>query len=126
VPSYRFGPFHIREGEELGAMFGDRFIRDLDDLPPGIPRNQFNVNDDGYVVWVGEGNTFRDGIANTLWGLESDPLTDDRGVEHGYKWGMPIKFMNPQFDAEGNFTGYDTFVKNGSAVPDFNLGFTST
>jgi hypothetical protein len=116
VPPYRVGPFWIKDDEDLGAMYGDKFIRDLNDLPAGIPREQFNVNDDGYVVWVGEGKTFRDGLAQSLWGSSSSPLTAANGKTFRYRWGIPIIFEEP----DGN-----KFVKIGSTVPDFNLGFHS-
>jgi len=125
VPPYRVGPFFITDDEDLGAIYGDRWISSLNDLPAGIPRDQFNVNDDGFVVWVGEGHTFRDGIADTLWG-QSVTLTDQFGVDHSFKWGVPIKFQKAVFDSAGNFLKYDEFVRLGSTVPDFNFGFNST
>ncbi|MDZ7362786.1 MAG: SusC/RagA family TonB-linked outer membrane protein [candidate division KSB1 bacterium] len=124
IPEYRTGPFQIRQGESIGAMFGDRWIRSLDELPPGLPRDQFNVNDDGYVVWVGAGKTFRDGIAQKLWGT-STTLTDERKVNHTFRWGIPIKFSEPVFDRQGNFLRYSNYVKIGETQPDFNLGFHS-
>jgi len=66
VPPYYQAPFFIQQDEELDAIYGGKFIRNPDELPAGISREQFNVNDDGYVVWVGDGNTFRDGMAKTL------------------------------------------------------------
>jgi TonB-linked SusC/RagA family outer membrane protein len=124
IPEYRTGPFLVREGESLGAMFGDRWIKSLSELPSGLPQDQFNVNDDGYVVWVGAGKTFRDGIAQKLWGT-SATLTDDRKVGHTFRWGIPIKFSDPVFDSQGNFLRYQNFVKIGETQPDFNLGFHS-
>jgi TonB-linked SusC/RagA family outer membrane protein len=124
VPAYAQGPFFIKEGEELGAIYGGKFIKDLNDLPAGISREQFNVNDDGYVVWVGNGNTFRDGMAKDLWGL-STTLQDQYGINHAYRWGIPIKFQEAQFKSDGGFDGYNQYVKLGSTLPDFNLGFHS-
>ncbi len=125
IPSYSADPFLVREGEPLGAIFGDRWIKSLNDLPPGLPRDQFNVNDDGYVVWVGAGKTFRDGIAQKLWGTTSPALVDDRKVSTTYRWGIPIKFSDPVFNSQGNFLRYQNFVKLGETQPDFNLGFNS-
>ncbi|RMD94904.1 MAG: SusC/RagA family TonB-linked outer membrane protein [Calditrichaeota bacterium] len=125
-PAFRIGPFFIKEGEDLGAMYGDKWVTSLDELPPGIPREQFQVNDDGYVVWVGEGNSFKDGIAKSLWGL-STTMTDEHGVDHSYKWGMPILFLEEEFDEDtGEFTGYNPFVRLGDVIPDFNFGINST
>lgn len=124
VPAYAQGPFYIHEGEELGAIHGSKFIKDLNDLPESMLREQFNVNDDGYVVWVGDGNTFRDGMAKDLWGT-STTLVDQYNVSHFYRWGMPIKFQEAKFDSNGIFDAYNQFVKLGSTLPDFNLGIHS-
>lgn len=70
--------------------------------------NQFDVNDDGYVVWVGAGNTWRDGVTKNLWGTQA--TVDGRT----YQWGMPI--------VERTEAGDIAFVKIGSSSPDFNFG----
>ena len=71
VPAYVFAPpntqglrvFRIEEGEEFGALFGHRFVQNSNDLvPQGVTSaefSQFQVNDDGYFVWVGTGNSFQ-------------------------------------------------------------------
>jgi TonB-linked SusC/RagA family outer membrane protein len=46
--------------------------------------DQFEVNDEGYIVWVGTGNTYKDGIAKSLWGTS----TDINGKV--YEWGVPF------------------------------------
>lgn len=126
VPAYRVTELRIEEGQELGAIFGDEFIKnDRNKLPPGVPQDQFQVNDDGFVVWVGEGNSFKDGISKELWGT-STTLTDEFGNDHSFKWGMPILYGQPVFNADGTFKEYNVFHKLGSTIPDFNLGFTST
>ncbi len=119
VPPYQWGPqlqnadvFINREGEKFGTFYGDLWITSLDQLGPrGIPsnlRNQFDINDDGYVVWVGEGNTYQDGISGQLWGSS----TTINGTT--YNWGMPIKYI----DEDGN----QKHVL-GRAIPDFSLSF---
>jgi TonB-linked SusC/RagA family outer membrane protein len=119
-PAYRFGPqnaFYNREGEVFGSMYGRLWMTNkgqLDDYMGGVHANskdQFDVNDDGLLVPVGSGNTFKDGVSKNLWGtkIEIDGVT--------YNWGHPIGFV----DAEGN-----SFVKIGEVLPDFNLGFSST
>lgn len=125
VPSYRVGPFFFIEGEVLGAMYGDKWITNLNDLPPGIPRDQFQVNDDGYVVWVGEGNSFKDGISKKLWGTGTT-LTDQFGNELSFGWGLPIKYRKVELDENGNFKRYDLFNRLGDVVPDFNWGMNTT
>jgi TonB-linked SusC/RagA family outer membrane protein len=86
-------------------------LSDLNEHRGGIPEefhSQFQVNDDGYLVWVGEGNSWKDGIAKDLWGT--------RGVVDGrtYDWGMPFEM----YDADGNRENR----KIGSSNADFNYG----
>jgi hypothetical protein len=95
------------EGERLGTMYGTRFLRSLAELPEGAPPSQFDVNDDGLVVWVGEGNSYRD----RLWGTSSSDL------DATYNWGMPIL----QLDEEGN----SAVVEIGDSNPDLNWGVSS-
>jgi len=129
VPPYRFGPvdfywvqgadlWWIREGETFGRMYGNRFANSVDDLPAYIRNNhadQFQVNDDGYLVFVGQGNSWQDGIAEQLWGT-SQLFTDPDGRVYNYTWGMPIKYV----DDDGN-----DWVPIGNVVPDFNIGFST-
>jgi len=109
VPPYQWGPknaFFNREGEKLGTMYGTRFATSCGDLPQGTDCSQFQVNDDGYLVWVGEGNSWQDGFANSLWGTS--------GTVNGntYTWGSPFAAVND----EG-----ESFLPMGSTTPDFNL-----
>ena len=70
----------------ISEMWGNMIIENPSQLP-AIHRNslnQFAINDDGYVVPVGVGNTWRDGVARNLWGTT---LNID-GVN--YRWGHPI------------------------------------
>src|SRR5690606_21717713 len=79
-------------GESLGTMYGAHFLRDHSELPEGVPADQFQVNDDGLLVWVGEGNSWKDGVAKGLWGTQ----TEING--RTYQWGHPIL----QYDSTGN------------------------
>jgi len=71
VPEYQYGyPFVqglervyvAREGEPLGAFYGLKWATSCDELPGQVSAHcdQFQVNDDGYMVWVGEGGNWRD------------------------------------------------------------------
>jgi TonB-linked SusC/RagA family outer membrane protein len=98
-------------GETLGTMYGTRFLTSVSELPAGLPANQFQVNDDGLVVWVGEGNTYRDGVSKGLWGTTSEDL------DATYGWGLPILDV----DEEGN----SAISQIGDSNPDFNWGLSS-
>ena len=122
VPAYIYNPpfqsvsvFRIQEGEEFGALFGDIMTYKVQDLlPRGLSQaelSQFEINDEGYVVWVGDGNTFKDGFGKQLWGTQAELSDGDT-----YEWGMPILFE----DAEG----VGQFIMGGTQ-PDFNWSFYS-
>ena len=125
IPEYYVDPFQVREGEPLGAIFGDRWVTNVNDLPPGIARDQFGVNDDGYVVWVGAGVTFKDGIASKKWGTSSTGLVDESLVPFTYRWGIPIKYGEIVGKNALGRNIYNNFVKLGESQPDFNMGFHS-
>lgn len=117
VPAYRAGPdnypaFYIRAGETFGAMYGTKWMTSYSQLPSSLQDNRdaFDINDDGYLVYVGAGNSYQDGISEKLWGTT--------GTVDGqtYNWGMPIADVLP----DGS-----TFQQIGSVVPDFSLGFVT-
>jgi TonB-linked SusC/RagA family outer membrane protein len=72
--------FYRCAGERLGTMYGTRFLSSIDELGEGLPANEFQVNDDGLVVWVGAGGDWR----NHQWG------TSSTGLDITYGWGLPI------------------------------------
>lgn len=49
--------------------------------------DEFEVNDEGFLVWVGDGNHYWEGVEKGLWGTESE-FTNSQGEP--YKWGHPF------------------------------------
>lgn len=100
--------------ETLGNMYGFRFLRGAGELPADArgSADQFAVNDDGLLVWVGPGNTFKDGEGKRLWGTTSTIGTTV------YNWGMPIQLR----DSVGNAA----VVRIGDGNPDFRMGWSNT
>jgi hypothetical protein len=94
-------------------MYGFRFIKDASELPAdvGARANEFAVNDEGILVYVGAGNSFTEGESKQLWGTTA---TIGSGV---YNWGMPITLK----DAAGNAR----VVRIGDGNPDFHFGWTN-
>lgn len=125
LPAYKSGNyslFYYREGEKIGTMYGSRWMTgksELDDYFTNVPGNEFQINDDGYLVWVGAGNAYTDGISKSLWGTDTtftfkNPDGEDETASFG--WGMPIEYL----DKEGK-----DFNKIGMSIPDFNFGFST-
>jgi hypothetical protein len=79
------------------------------------------VNDEGWVVWVGNGNTWREGITKNLWGTQLPSSASP--------WGVPLQFGHPivsrPLDGEpGEGTGLDHII--GNVFPDFRMTFSNT
>lgn len=148
-PPYRRGPNGeqmIQKGEGLGTFYGHRWATRCDELPAdvqpycdGTAGNEFQVNDDGYLVWVGDGYTYRDGITQQRWGLTTDL------AGQSYRWGMPFYGLECQRrTAEGDFEllpaaaceeeldpakytsqHLHNFLRIGDSTPDFAWSFSS-
>jgi TonB-linked SusC/RagA family outer membrane protein len=135
VPAYQTGVtgqglgnvFYVRPGEALGTFYGFQFAENCGHLPTGVDCSEFQVNDDGYLVWVGaagstengwESYTDADGNQQHWWGTAA-PFTVRGGT---IRWGTP-------FQAEGNdpVTGErTTFLPLGRAMPDYSLSLSNT
>ncbi|MCU0648932.1 MAG: hypothetical protein MUF00_13100, partial [Gemmatimonadaceae bacterium] len=103
------------EKTRLGSMWGNRHVRNKANLPAVHANSQtaFDVNDDGYVVPVGAGNTWRDGKTKNLWG--TNVVLDGRT----YAWGRPIFELDPA-------TGQRWFGQIGDGNPDAQFGWGNT
>jgi TonB-linked SusC/RagA family outer membrane protein len=100
-------------GETLGAMYGFHFTNGPSELPADAQAmaSQFQRNDEGLLVWVGDGNSYTEGESKKLWGT----TTTIGGTN--YSWGMPIR----QLDSEGN----PAVVRIGDGNPDFHWGISN-
>jgi TonB-linked SusC/RagA family outer membrane protein len=100
--------------ETLGTMYGFRFIKSAAELPEAARAraNEFQVNDEGLLVYTGPGNTYREGETKKLWG---SPVTAIGGVN--YAWGQPITLKDG--------TGSTALVKIGDSAPDFHFGISN-
>jgi hypothetical protein len=107
---FRGGPdsaFYRCAGETIGTMYGTRFLRGPSELPEGTPSSQFQVNDDGLLVWVGEGGDWR----TPQWG------TSGTVEGRSFGWGLPIL----QLDESGS----SAVTRIGNSNPDMNLGLST-
>jgi TonB-linked SusC/RagA family outer membrane protein len=107
-------------GVGLGEMYGFHFLRSAAELPTAAqPRaNEFDVNDEGILVWVGldgtsgQPKTYKDGEDVTGWGTNTTMGTAT------YGWGLPITMVDS--------TGSNALVRIGDGNPRFRWGFTNS
>jgi hypothetical protein len=111
-PCYRENMVFYCEGMTMGEFWTTRLHRSPEELAyrhDDATIRQFQTNDDGLLVWVGEGNSWRDGLAKELWGTSA--IIDG----YTYQWGRP--FM------ETTETGNAKYMKTGDGNANFNFGF---
>jgi hypothetical protein len=91
-------------------MYGDKFVSSHAELlnVPEDARDEFQVNDDGLVVWVGPDASWRDG----RWGT----TTTINGVS--YRWGMPIVMTDTN--------RVPVLARIGDGNPDFHWGLSNS
>jgi TonB-linked SusC/RagA family outer membrane protein len=133
VPPYRgggYGEFFWRAGEPLGSYWGERWAASCDELDPMVQpfcADQFQVNDDGYLVWVGDGNSYTDGIANQLWGTYGEITVGEE--TRSYDFGMPIKTYECQRRLESgdlvNAPALECDLDQDGVLDEAPAGFTS-
>ncbi len=120
-PAYRAGYFYVRDGEVFGAMYGAKWASSCDDLPMGAPCDQFQVNDDGLMVWTGSSD-YTDGISSGLWGTDSEGMTGD----DVFQWGMPVRMFGECESRRQGGTGCKDFLYLGNTTPDINLSLVNS
>ncbi|HEX8274539.1 MAG TPA: SusC/RagA family TonB-linked outer membrane protein [Longimicrobiaceae bacterium] len=105
--------------ETLGIYYGRRFLTGMNQLPANLQpfASQFQVNDDGYVVWVGEGNSYRDGIKRNAAG---QLLWNTSGTVAG----RAVRFGQPLVQLDS--LGAPALVRVGDGLPKFHWGLTNS
>ena len=123
--------FRIQEGcsrgERFGTFYGRKFMTSCSELPTayvdacvqdvnyrgGDATKSFQRNDDGYIVYVGAGNSWRDGITKNLWQTSLPGAAAQ--FRQDVNWGMLI--------VRRDETGNDQFPL-GHALPDFRYSIS--
>ncbi len=112
--------FKIKQGEVFGSIWGRRFIDNCSQLPAAFaakcgPGLDYQKNSDGFVVYVGAGNTLADGITKNLWFTRipaaQAPWAGGTTLDN-MNWGLPIIWRDS--------TGAAPLRKLGKALPDFH------
>jgi TonB-linked SusC/RagA family outer membrane protein len=112
-----------------GNIWGRKFYKGCSDLPAGAltggntcggATSAFQVNDQGWLVWVGEGNSWRDGITRNLWQTKLPAAQSP--------WNYPLSFGHPIIDRplrgeRGEGTGINHII--GNSLPDFRMTFSN-
>jgi TonB-linked SusC/RagA family outer membrane protein len=115
--------FQAQEGERVGTFYGRYFLRSCRDLPApfntdcGGSTSSFQLNDEGWLVWVGAGNNPRMGVTDNLWETQLPNSQAPWGV--ALNWGMPIILRGDP----NNITDARR-VPLGNALPDFRFAIT--
>ena len=135
VPAYTASSFYMDEGVPFGELWGSRFSRTCADVAAATGRldadgfdcSQFQVNDEGYMVWVGEGSDFTDGVSKELWGTSGE--VDGKT----FGWGLPIQTLaqhgvclreHPEDAGIGDQCPLQQAVPIANTTPDLHLGFS--
>ncbi|MDP9349020.1 MAG: hypothetical protein M3P24_07755, partial [Gemmatimonadota bacterium] len=103
-------------------LYGVEFMTSCGQLPEnfrsqcGTPTSAFQKNNEGYLVWVGQGNNPGMGITHNLWNAILPAGQAPYGIQAA--WGMPILIRDASGAAENRPLG--------NALPDYRVGFSNT
>lgn len=134
--------FRLNVGERYGTFYGHQFLTSCGQLPDGsrggadfrsqcgTPTSNFQVNDEGYLVWTG-GYGLGEGITRNLWGtsvggLAVGSLTTNAPWGRAISWGMPITLRDSLCEATANGSCGAINVPLGNALPDWNFAVSQT
>src|SRR5204863_9830816 len=109
-----------------GNIWGRKFYRKCRDLPMQVQPQcgdgkAFQVNDQGWVVWVGDGNSWRDGITKNLWQTKLPAAQSP--CNYPLQWGHPI-IDRPLRGEPGEGIGKNHIL--GNVLPDFRMSVNNT
>lgn len=124
--------FKFKQGEMIGTVYGNAMVQRCAQLPgtfagqcsmdPNDLNAAYRPNSDGYIVWLGAGNTQADGITRNLWRSQLPQGSATCGVTcsgpwgNATNWGMPITLR----DSTSNIA----FAKLGSGLPKYHWGLS--
>lgn len=111
--------FKIVQGGQMGQIYGRKFVKDCGQLPANFQSRcgaglEYQRNSDGFIVYVGQGNTLADGITKNLW------MTRIPGAQAPWGGGTNAEALNWGFPIlERDSLGAVPVLPIGNALPDF-------
>ena len=136
--------FYYAAGERFGTMYGRKFATRCSELPPPFsaqcgPGLEWQANDEGYIVWVGQGHSWREGVTSNLWQairpgclkngapITATGVTDclSRGGTVNAPWGAPATHWGMP-TALRDSTAALAVVPLGNTMPDYRVTMTHT
>ncbi|MDQ8165638.1 MAG: SusC/RagA family TonB-linked outer membrane protein [Gemmatimonadota bacterium] len=135
IPEYRTGLFLMTANTDkvdgvpqnrYSNIWGRKFYKSCGELAASVqamcgPGKDFQTNHQGYIVWVGAGNTPADGIKKNLW--QSKLPAADSPWNYALHWGHPI-IDRPLRGEKGERLGNLHIL--GKTLPDFRLSYSTT
>jgi TonB-linked SusC/RagA family outer membrane protein len=102
--------FVAREGERIGTFYGPIAARSCDHLPEGFVSgcDEFVVDQNGYLVWVGSGGS----LSDNAWGTQSPDFLN---------WGTPFA----GHCADDRTGAGRNFCPVGNTMPDYTVSLSS-
>ena len=116
--------FKIKQGQPFGSIWGRAFVKSCTQLPAAFQSRcgdglDFQKNQDGFIVYIGQGNTIRDGVTKNLWFTRvpaaSAPCGGGTTLDN-LQWGGPILYRDS--------TGAVPLMNIGNALPNFRWSFS--
>lgn len=108
-----------------GNIWARHFLKGCNELAASLrpscgPGKDYQVNDEGWLVWVGAGNSYKDGITKNLWQTSLPFNQSPWGVT--LAWGHPI-VDRPLTGQVGQGVGLNTV--EGNVLPNFRFSFAN-
>jgi TonB-linked SusC/RagA family outer membrane protein len=134
---YKLNGIDLSNGFQVnrfGNIYGRRFYKSCTDLPTAALRgacgsgaagdtHEYQINDQGYVVWVGNGNNWRDGITKNLWQSILPGAVSPWGTLAPLVFGMPI-VARPLKGEQGEGVGYNQII--GNVFPKWRFSYSNS
>ena len=118
--------FKVAQGERFGTFYGHQFVTSCSQLPSNFQSqcggngSAFQKNDEGYIVWVGQGNNAGMGITDNLWNAVLPGGAAPWGAQ--LSWGMPMLVR----DNCATGTCPAAVRPLGHSLPDYRAGMSHT